>query len=206
MSVLLDGSIHAEGSGEAWNGQWYYVNTKDKVAALPFQYKRTSDTVPSELLEYVSFYHPDPGKFRARVNAKPKSGATANKSKASALAKKKARLNPNANTATAAANTVAASSSSVDSGGNGGTETGEEGEREGPLEATNATGSDLSAEGDAAVAAAAEADALAAYPGLKPAKLNSAHPMFGLWEGTFDVCAPKPQAELIEHAVPETFF
>ncbi len=206
MSVLLDGSIQTEGSSETWTGKWYYVNTKDKVAALPFQYKRTGDTVPSDLLEYVSFYHPDPGKFRARANAKSKSGAIANKSKASAFAKKKARLNPNANTAAAEANTVAASSSSVDSGDKGVTETGEEGEREGPLEATNATGSDLSAEGDAAAAAAAEADALAAYPGLKPAKLNSAHPMFGLWEGTFDVCAPKPQAELIEHAVPETFF
>jgi len=228
MSVLLDGSHFLEDSAGAWTGQWYYVNSKDKLAALPFKYKRVSDTVPSDLLEYVSFYHPTPSKIKDRSSSsKARSGgASGSKYKSSTFSKKRARQNTGANLAAAVATSLTSLGGTA---GSAGTEAGYEDKEgmnfvdgmlhangEAPTAVVEAAAAEVAAveaaaveaavsEAAAAEAAVATATAAAAYPGLKPVKLSDAHPLFGLWDGAFDVCAPKAQPGL-EHTVPETFF
>jgi len=65
MSVLLDGNA-VLGEDCEWSGTWYY--SKEKTPSYPFRYARTSDTIPSDLLEYVSFFTPPTNKSKKGNN------------------------------------------------------------------------------------------------------------------------------------------
>jgi len=71
MSVLLDGAATLE-NGCEWNGTWYY--SKEKTPSYSFKYTRNGDTIPSDLLEFVSFYT-SPAKKSKRGQSRSRRGS-----------------------------------------------------------------------------------------------------------------------------------
>eukprot|EP00605_Chrysophyceae_sp_TOSAG23-4_P000385 GSChrysophyteH1.ASY1.ANO1.441.1 assembled CDS len=193
MSVLLEGST-SEGE-VSWAGKWYYI--KDTKLSLPFQYKRVGDTIPSDLLEYVSFYgESNGGGIKVPKNNKQKS-------KAKSAAFKKAKSSNIVAESTATEQPATKTSTNIEVGSS-------------TLEGASTVSEDApppgATDGEAAAAAAAAApvdttisveSALGRLEGLKPVRLGADHPYFGLWEGTFDVTLPTTEAE---YTVTETFF
>ena len=54
MSVVLIGDANKEGSPLVYSGQWFFAKEKQNDQ-LKFSYKKVSDTVPRDLLDFVSF-------------------------------------------------------------------------------------------------------------------------------------------------------
>lgn len=54
MSVVLIGDANMEGNPLVYSGQWFFAKEKQNDL-LKFSYKKVSDTVPRDLLDFVSF-------------------------------------------------------------------------------------------------------------------------------------------------------
>jgi hypothetical protein len=107
MSILLNGEVKSHSSrsrgvedreniggstsgveeeGLVWSGEWYFA--KNQINSKEFHYRRVSDSVPKNIIDYVSFTasssHPNPKPGRGRKKSKLKGLPTSSASSVSA--------------------------------------------------------------------------------------------------------------------------
>lgn len=90
MSILLNGEVRSGSGGEreaeegkgggdlqadqslVWSGEWYFA--KNQMNSKEFHYRRVSDSVPKNIVDYVSFTAsssaPKPGRGRKKSKSK----------------------------------------------------------------------------------------------------------------------------------------
>ena len=65
MSIIIEGS---ESAG-TWQGGWYFAKDKGSEPRRDFSYKKIGNSIPKEMLDYVSFVNPNAGdNIRALAN------------------------------------------------------------------------------------------------------------------------------------------
>lgn len=218
MSIILSGTSNLGDDGSyTYSGQWFFA--KEKAKDLMFKYRRVSDTLPRDLLNFVSFINP---------NAQPSSSSKhKNKSKISTKQKKSVSSNE-LKIASSILNSETERHDDLDIGlvdtdRNGGEESFEailtEMEDQQPdngLDFFSVVGSETGMETvlSGTVEPAMEDDpgpdqleieseAVPVARPTHPVTLKPDHPMFGLWEGTFDIVTIPPSTEA---EIAETFF
>ena len=233
MSVVLNGSASADMT--SFTGKWHFAKELQR-RALDFGYKRVAGEVPRDLLNFVSFIHPNgahppaPGTFKRNRSKNKKRRARGRHGTTEAIAAAAtAEAAAGSLSATAATNTVNNEVKGEEAAGTSGegvvgneneqdpAEEGGEGEDE---EGEDQGEEDEDEDGDTSASAAAAEGAEGATGDQEqqqqqqgepkaddrpthPAPLRTDHPLFGLWEGSFEIVALTPDAET---QVSETFF
>jgi hypothetical protein len=183
-SILLEGTV----GDDIWTGQWHFF--KDNKIPLNFRYKRTSVDVPLDLIHYVSFVSNN----GSDMSAKPRSRGRA----------KGWRKYQHASAMAMAAAEGEASAAGTETGGDALDKVKRERDvsQDDMLNTSMEDGDDDNENADAAGAGAgegAEEDAAAKNPVF--VTMSGDHPLFGLYEGSFDVKAQQGPLP-----IDETFF
>jgi len=231
MSVVLSGSASADMT--SFTGKWHFAKEIQR-RDLDFGYKRVASEVPRDLLNFVSFIHPNGAhpsasgtvKRNKSKNKKRRARGRFGSSEAIATAAS-AEAAPGSLTATASTSTVnneVKGEEATGAAGEGavGNENEQDAEDGGEDDDAEDQGEEEEDDEGAPSAAAAEGtEGAATAPGdeeqqqqqqqqqqeetrpTHPAPLRTDHPLFGLWEGTFEIVALTPDAET---QVSETFF
>ena len=201
MSIIIEGS---ESAG-TWQGGWYFAKDKGSEPRRDFSYKKIGNSIPKELLDYVSFVNPNAGdniralanRFRGSVSGSGKKrGRPPNKDRSVA-----AKLTED-DSVSAAAEVKASEQidghKRTDDGTNGVTSRADIGVGSGQ-ESADVVKTPLTTETSKSTSEAAEAP-------QQFVKIDESHELFGLWEGYFDVAPVGGPGNEEAHHVQETFF